>query len=66
MEPAVTEDQDRMLRCWASTNGKRRPSKKVKAFLGLAQGLSGKQIDKWWEDLQVSNSKKYATFLGLG
>lgn len=53
----VNEDQERMLRCWASTNGKRRPGKKVKAFLGLAQGLSAEQIDQWWENLQTSESK---------
>ncbi|TVY88833.1 hypothetical protein LAWI1_G003905 [Lachnellula willkommii] len=54
----VNEDQERMLRCWASTNGKRRPGKKVKAFLGLAQGLSGEQIDQWWENLQTSESNE--------
>jgi hypothetical protein len=64
MEP-VNEDQERMLRCWASTNGKRRPGKRVKAFLGLAQGLSGEQIDQWWENLQTSESKNCPNCLEL-
>jgi hypothetical protein len=62
MEP-LSEDQERMLRCWASTNGNRRPGKGIKAFLAQANGLSGEQIDWWCENFRSPKSKRNSNIL---
>jgi hypothetical protein len=60
MEP-LSDAQEQVLRCWASTNGNRRPGKGAKAFLAQYHGLSIEQIDWWCENLRSPKSKRNPT-----
>lgn len=57
MEP-ITEAQEWTLRRWVATKGNRKPGKRDKAFLHAEKGLSGEQIDFWWENVEPSKREK--------
>ena len=55
MQP-ITKEQESTLFRWSCNVGAR-PGKKAKAFLWAEKGLTGEQIDLWWDSAIAYVSK---------